>query len=323
MIDEIGRGILLLFAGIHFAFFLLYIFISFITRAQEKIENKINFSYSLFNFTFFLVIILKKVLFTDIVPITISTTYFLVCSSAYFGYLFFRMNRYKIIILPIFGLNSLLWLPGIFFSLAHRLFYLSAALLAFLYIILLTLIAIRDRVKDKAYIISLIGFISIYVAFIAEGVVQGLGTKLPILISSTYTALIVICYSLYFSYTMYKKNRKLSESNEVYEKVNKELQMANQIIEKQKEAKEKELYERIQQIDEMNVDKYDLKPKVREALLYTLQGLTDEKIAKKMDRSESMVKKYLIIAKEVISEKEGYELKSKNDLMLHFRKLSG
>lgn len=319
----ISKGVLIFFAGIHFVLFLVHLFIFYITRKQNVKDNKLNLLYSVFNFSYVIQILIKKLFFPELTAVTISTTYFLVCTSAYFGYLFFRMFKYKQIITTVWVINTILWPVGIFWNLALKLFYFSAALFALLYIVIIIITVFMNIYKNRYYKIFAIGFITLYTGFIAEGLVQGAGSRLPLLISGTYTAFLVVCFSLYFSYNIYEKNSSLKMSNERLNKINQKLERANKVIEEQKRAMELELVQKVQQIDEMNVDKYRFKIKVKEALLYTLQGFTDEGIAREMDKSESMVKKYLASARETINEKDGYELKSKNDLILHFRKMSG
>lgn len=325
---EIRKWILIFFCGIHFVLFLLHLFIFFINRGHDERENRINLAYSLFNLNYFMLILFMKLLFLGVSWIAVSVTYLLICSTAYLGYLFFGFERYKRWIIVLTALTSLLCLLSFFWGVMVRFFYLSAALFAFFYIAILLVLIFKRKKGDVVNLISSLGFIAIYIGFICQGVARGSGTSVPIVISSTYTVFIVVAFSFYFSYRIYEKNQFLRLSNRKYEQINHELsstitllKRANKIIEAQKKERESRLKRKVLQIDEMNVEKYNLKPRVKEAVIYTLQGMTDEEIGRKMDRSESMVKKYLAIARELVNE-EGYFLRTKQDIIAHFRQLS-
>lgn len=326
--SEIRKWILFFFMGVHFFVFILHLFIFFISRSQDRRENRINLGYSLFNFTYFLLILFMKILFLDVYPINIIVIYLLICSSAYLGFVFFKMERYRNIILFLSGLTSILLGGGLIWRGFIRPFYLMAALFASVYIILMLISVFKNGKRDWVYTISSLGFIIIYLGFISQGMARGSGTSLPIIISSTYTAFIVLSFSLYLSYKIYEKNKILTLNNLRYEQLNCELsrtvellKSANKTIEEQKRRQGERLKRQVLQLDRLNVERYDFKPRVKEAVIYTLQGLTDEVIGSKMDRSESMVKKYLAIARDVVND-EGYNLKTKQELIAHFRSMT-
>lgn len=326
--SEIRKWILLFFGGIHFVLFLLHLFIFFINRGHEEKENRIHLAYSIFNLNYFMLILFMKLLFWGVTWIAVSVTYPLVCSTAYLGYLFFGFERYKRVIVFFTSATSLLFIVGIFVDYMARIFFFAAALFALFYIAILLKTIFTRKKGDTVRLISSLGFIAIYIGFICQGFARGAGTFVPIIISSTYTVFIVIAFSFYFSYRIYEKNQVLHLSNRKYEHINSELsatinmlKRANNTIELQKRERELRLKRKVQQIDEMNIARYNLKPKVKEAVIYTLQGMTDEEIGRKMDRSESMVKKYLALAREMVNE-EGYLLRTKQDIIAHFRQLS-
>lgn len=315
------KEVLIFIAGIHFILFVVYFLIYLRNNSSGK--EKINLGYSMFNLSYFLVNVVNRVYFPDILPLTTTTTYFLVCSSAYFGYLLFNLKKYKLIILVAFVVVSGLWGVGLFSLLVMRLFYLSAAIFAGLYAIILTIEIFKKR--EIKQILANAGFIFLYLSFIMGGVIQGIDGDLTLhilFIARLAPMFVLVSFSLYLSFQIYRQNESIRLTNKELEKTNTLLQEANIEIEEQKKATEAQLIKRVQQIDEINIAKYSFKDKVKEALLHTLQGLTDEAIALKMDRSDSMVKKYLAIARERINE-DGHELKTKNDLIYHFRKMSG
>lgn len=326
--SEIRKWILLFFGGIHFVLFLLHLFIFFINRGHEERENRIHLAYSIFNLNYFMLILFMKLLFWGVTWIAVCVTYPLVCSTAYLGYLFFGFERYKRVITFFCFVTTLLFIAGLFGDFMARLFFLAAALFALFYISILLITIFTRKKGDTVRLVSSLGFIAIYIGFISQGFARGAGTFVPIIISSTYTVFIVIAFSFYFSYRIYENNQFLRLSNKRYEHVNSELiatvnmlKSANNTIELQKRERELQLKINVQQIDEINLERYNLKPKVKEAVIYTLQGMTDEEIGRRMDRSESMVKKYLALAREMVNE-EGYFLRTKQDIIAHFRQLS-